>query len=313
MDYLQSIRVFVRIAELGSYSRAARALRISNSLATRLVMSLESHLDARLFQRSTRRLSLTEQGQAYLECVSRILADLERAERLVAAHTREPAGTLRIAAHPMFSLHGFSAALSAYAQRYPRVTLDLTLTDRPVNLIEERFDVGVLMGRQVTGDSIVKRWLMRTRMMVCAAPAYLKKHGAPAHPEDLAGHAWLHLPLERYGEQLELLGPDGPVQVNPTNVALANNSSMLRQLAVLGMGIALLPCHMIDDDLREGRLVRLLADYHLPPADIHVAYPSRTHLPSKVRTFADHLVESAGAALDTRIADPDFAPVRTAA
>ncbi|WP_082710014.1 LysR family transcriptional regulator [Burkholderia sp. TSV86] len=290
MDYLQSIRTFVRIAELGNYSRAAKSMNISNSLATRQIASLEHHLNARLFQRSTRRLSLTEQGRAYLECVREVLRDIERAEQLVATNSHPPAGTLRIVAPVTFGLHGFSSMLNAYAQRYPEVTLDVTLTDRQVSLIDERFDVGLLTGRQTTGDRIVRRRLITHHMTVCASPGYLRRYGLPVHPAELSTHAWLHLPCERHVDQLEFSGPHGPVRVSFNNAARTNNADMLRQFALLEMGIAILPRYLVNDDLARGTLASLLDDYRLPCVGIDLVYPSQ-YFPPKVRAFVEHLSE----------------------
>lgn len=296
MDYLQSIRTFVWIADLGSYSRAAETLNISKSVATRLVISLEKHLNTRLMDRNTRSLSLTEQGEAYLERVRPILRDLERAEQLLAAQTTRPKGALRIAAPVTFGLHDLSPLLGAYSKRYPDVALDVRLLDRPINLIDERFDVGVLMSGQIVGDNLVRQPLTTTRMTPCAAPAYLRKHGEPTHPADLAEHAGLLLSCEHGGEQYEFSGPGGAVQAFLTTAARANSLIMLRELAVLGMGVAILPGHMIADDLAHGRLVRLLNDYRLAPIEMQLAYPRLNHLPATVRTFVDHCIACMGAA-----------------
>jgi DNA-binding transcriptional LysR family regulator len=170
---------------------------------------------------------------------------------------------------------------------------DVTLVDRHVDLVEEGFDVGVLIARQMRSASIVTRRLTTGHMTVCATPAYLQKHGAPVRPEQLQDHPSLSLPSEYGGDERVFTSIDGKgeVRVRPTNAIVANNTEMLRQFALLGMGIAILPSYLIGRDLERGRLVRLFSDYRLPQIEVTIAYPSRHHLPAKVRTFIDHLVE----------------------
>jgi len=288
MDHLQSMRVFVRVADLGSFARAASAMDISNAVATRHVADLEGRLGTRLLNRTTRSLSLTESGQVYLE---QILDELEDVEQMVVARNHEPVGTLRIVAPVVFGLHNLAPVLQTYAERYPKVIPDVTLVDRQVDLVEEGFDVGVVIARQMRSASIVTRRLTTGCMTVCATPAYLEKHGTPTRPEHLLEHPCLSLPSEYWGDERVFTGPEGEVRVRPTNVIVANNTEMLRQFSLLGMGIAILPSYLIGRDMTRGRLVRLLGEYRLPQVEINIAYPSRRHLPAKVRTFIDHLVE----------------------
>jgi len=163
--------------------------------------------------------------------------------------------------------------------------------DPTVDLVEEGFDVGVVVTRQMRSASIVTRRLTTGCMTVCATPAYLEKHGTPTRPEHLLEHPCLSLPSEYWGDERVFTGSEGEVRVRPSNVIVANNTEMLRQFALLGMGIAILPSYLIGRDMTRGRLVRLLGDYRLPQVEINIAYPSRRHLPAKVRTFIDHLVE----------------------
>lgn len=291
MDHLQSMRVFVRVADLGSFARAASAMDISNAVATRHVADLEGRLGTRLLNRTTRSLSLTESGQVYLERARQILDELEDVEQMVVARNHEPVGTLRIVAPVVFGLHNLAPVLQTYTQRYPQVIPDVTLVDRQVDLVEEGFDLGVVAARQMRSASIVTRRLTTGCMTVCATPAYLETHGTPTRPEQLMEHPCLSLPSEYWGDERVFTGPDGEIRVRPSNVIVANNTEMLRQFALLGMGIAILPSYLIGRDIERGRLVRLLGDYRLPQVEINVAYPSRRHLPAKVRTFIDHLVE----------------------
>ncbi|RQS68932.1 LysR family transcriptional regulator [Burkholderia sp. Bp8963] len=291
MDHLQSMRVFVKVADLGSFARAASAMDISNAVATRHVADLEGRLGTRLLNRTTRSLSLTESGQVYLERARQILDELEDVEQMVVARNHEPVGTLRIVAPVVFGLHNLAPVLQSYTENFPKVVPDLTLVDRQVDLVEEGFDVGIVVTRQMRSASIVTRRLTTGCMTVCATPSYLEKHGVPTHPEQLAEHPSLSLPTEYWGDERVFTGPDGEVRVRPTNVIVANNTAMLRQFALLGMGVAILPSYLIGSDIARGALVRLLPDFRLPQVEINIAYPSRRHLPAKVRTFIDHLVE----------------------
>lgn len=291
MNQLQSMRVFVKVADLGSFVGAANALDLSSAVVTRHVADLEARLGTRLLNRTTRRLSLTESGATYLERVRHILDDLEGVEQMVVARNHEPVGTLRIVAPVVFGLHSLAPVVQSYAARYPDVVPDVTLADRQVDLVEEGFDVGILVARHMRSASIVTRRLMTGHLTVCATPAYLAQHGTPTRPEHLLRHPCLSRPSEQGGEERVFSGPDGEVRVRPVNAVAANNTEMLRQFALLGMGVAILPSYLIGRDLASGRLVPLLGDYRLPQIEITIAYPSRLHLPAKVRTFIDHLVE----------------------
>lgn len=291
MNQLQSMRVFVKVADLGSFVGAAGVLDLSAAVVTRHIADLEARLGTRLLNRTTRRLSLTESGTTYLERVRHILDDLDGVEQMVVARNLEPVGTLRIVAPVVFGLHSLAPVVQSYAARYPDVVPDVTLADRHVDLVEEGFDVGILVARPLRSASIVTRRLTTGYLTVCATPAYLARHGTPTRPEHLLTHPCLSRPSEQGGEERVFTGPDGEVRVRPTNAIVANNTEMLRQFALLGMGVAILPSYLIGRDLAAGRLVPLLGDYRLPPIDITIAYPSRLHLPAKVRTFIDHLVE----------------------
>ncbi|MCY0386865.1 LysR family transcriptional regulator [Robbsia sp. Bb-Pol-6] len=291
MDQLQSMRVFVKVADLGSFARAAAQLDMSNAVVTRHVADLEGRLDTRLMNRTTRSLSLTEAGQVYLERTRQILEELDDAEQMVLERTHEPIGTLRIVAPVVFGMHNFGQVLRDYTQRYPRVIPDITLVDRSVDLVEEGFDVGIAIARNIRSASVVSRRLTTGCLVVCAAGTYLQRHGPVEHPSSLATHACLTLNPGMSGDEHLFEGPDGQTRVRPNSVILANNTEMLRQFALQGMGVAILPSYLIGKDLERGALVPLLPDYQLAPIDIHVVYPSRRYMPAKLRTFIDHLVE----------------------
>ncbi|MCP2091667.1 UNVERIFIED_ORG: DNA-binding transcriptional LysR family regulator [Paraburkholderia sediminicola] len=293
MNHLQSMRVFTKVAEVGSFVRTAHAMGISPPVVTRHVADLEEYLGTRLLTRTTRFQSLTESGRVYLERITAILSDLEELEQMVVARTHEPVGTLRIVAPVVFGLRTLGPLLQSYTERYPNVVPEITLLDRPLDLVEEGFDVGVLSARQMGISSLVIRHLTTVHMTACATPGYLQKHGAPTRPEQLQDHPSLSLPSEYGGDEWVFTALDGKseVRMRPTKAIVANNTEMLRQFALLGMGFAILPSYLIGNDLARGRLVRLLRGYRLPQIEVQMAYPSRHHLPAKVRTFVDHLVE----------------------
>ena len=291
MDHLQSMRVFVKVADLGSFAKAATQLDISNAVVTRHVADLEGRLGTRLMNRTTRSLSLTESGQVYLEKVRVIIDELEDVEQMVLERTHDPVGTLRIAAPVVFGLHNLAPVINDYMKKYPLVVPDVSLVDREVDLVEEGFDVGIVIARFVRSASIVSRRLTTGCMVVCATPDYLEEHGTPLEPEQLLEHPHLSLPAEFWGDERVFAGPQGEVRVRLHNLMRANNTEMLRQMTLHGAGISILPSYLIGRDMARGKLVRLLPDFRLPPVEVNIAYPSRRHLPAKVRTFIDHLVE----------------------
>jgi DNA-binding transcriptional LysR family regulator len=294
MDHLQSMRVFIKVADLGSFAKAATQLDVSNAVVTRHVADLEGKLGTRLLNRTTRSLSLTESGLVYLEKVRVIIDELEDVEQMVLERTHEPVGTLRIVAPVVFGLHNLAPVLNDYMKKYPRVVPDVSLVDREVDLVEEGFDVGVVIARFVRSASIVSRRLTTGCMVVCASPDYLAEHGPLTHPEQLLEHPHISLSAEFWGGERIFEGPDGEVRVRPHNLMLANNTEMLRQMTLHGVGISILPSYLIGRDMARGKLVRLMPEFRLPPVDVNIAYPSRRHLPAKVRTFIDHLVDHFG-------------------
>ncbi|HJV87333.1 MAG TPA: LysR family transcriptional regulator [Noviherbaspirillum sp.] len=292
MDRLQSMRVFAKVVEQGSFAGAAKALDISNAVVTRHVADLEEHLGTRLLNRTTRRLSLTETGHAYLERVTQILQEIDDAEAIASSHARKPSGTLRI-----YSLLGFgqlqlAQLLPAYAAQYPEVTLDVTVSDRTVDLVEDRFDVGFFVDFQKFDASMVARQLGVSEIVLCASPQYVKKHGAPRTREDISKHACLNFSYEQVRHGWPARGENGEmIQIPITNKVISNNGDLLRQCALAGMGIVLRPSFALGDDLAAGRLVRLLPQHELGKLSVVMVYPSRRLLSAKVRTFVDFITK----------------------
>jgi DNA-binding transcriptional LysR family regulator len=304
MDLFKAMSVFVKVAETGSLTAAAVALDISNPSVTRHLADLEGHLGARLFNRSTRRLSLTETGAAFLERSKQLLFDLEEATSAANSSTASPGGTLRINAPISFAVSHLARVLPHYSERYPKVSLDVTLSDRVVNLVEEGYDLAIRIGR-IQDSSLVARKIAPVRLLLCAAAAYLERHGTPLVPSDLKQHHCLSYSYAATPDewQFEHAGENHVVRIKgPMH---ANNGDLLREAALAGMGIILQPSFIVGDDIRSNKLITLLPGYTAAMTHIYAVYPSRQHLSAKVRTFVDYLVEQFG---DNPYWDRDLQP-----
>jgi DNA-binding transcriptional LysR family regulator len=293
MDRLQSMRVFAKVVEQGSFARAGQALNMSNAVVTRHVADLEEHLGTRLLNRTTRRLSLTETGNAYLERVQQILIEIEDAEAVASSQSQKAAGTLRIYSHQGFGQFQLAQLLPPYAREHPDVKLDVTLSDRTVDLVEDGFDIGFFIDDfQKFDGNMIARQLGVSEVLLCASRAYVKQHGAPQGVEDVPRHACLNFAFEQLRHQWPVKGPDGTVTHIPINSTVtSNNGQVLRQFALAGMGIMLRPSWALGDDLAAGRLVRLLPKHHLGRVTVMMVYPSRRQLSAKVRTLVDFMTE----------------------
>jgi DNA-binding transcriptional LysR family regulator len=284
------MRVFARVVEQGSFARAAQALDMSNAVVTRHIADLEAHLGTRLLNRTTRKLSLTETGHAYLERVLQILQEIEDAEAIASAQSSKPSGTLRIYSHLGFGQLQLAHLLPAYAAQYPDVTLDVTVSDRTVDLVEDRIDVGIFMNLQKFDASMIARQLALAEIVLCASPEYVKRHGRPRQLEDISRHACLNFSYEQLRHSWPMTAPDGTVTEIPINSRLiSNNGDLLRHCALAGMGIIIRPSFALGDDISSGRLVRLLHEHHLGQLSVMMVYPSRRLLSAKVRSFVDFM------------------------
>jgi len=291
MDRLQAMTVFAKVVEQGSFARAAERLSISSSACSRQVAELEAHLDTRLLNRTTRRLSLTESGQGFYEHCVHLLADLEEAEQAAAQNAARPRGTLRITTSINFGVRHVSPAIGAFLAKYPEVRFDVSLSDRIVDLVEEGYDLAIRIG-SAGGETVVARKLGEARMVACASPAYLTAHGTPRTPEDLARHACLTYEYMQVRNVWPFRGKDGREHaVRVSGPLHSNNGDLLAAAAVAGVGIAYEPEFILGPDLKAGRLVPILSAYSSPLGPIYAAYPSRRYLSAKVRAFVDFLAE----------------------
>ncbi len=291
MDRFDAIAAFVKVVETGSFARAAERLDVSVSSVSRHVTDLEAHLDARLLNRTTRRLSLTETGRAFHERCVQLLADLAEAEESAGAGSVTPRGTLRISCSVTFGERHVAPAVAQFMTRYAETRFDVELSDRSVDLVDEGFDAAVRIGA-IGGQNLVGRRVGATQLVCCASPAYLARRGEPRAPEDLATHACL---LYEYAPQrdtwvfVDQSGIERRVRV--TGPVHSNNGAFAAALARAGVGIAYEPDFIVGADLRAGALVPILRAFAPPPSPIHVVYASRRHLSAKVRAFADFLAE----------------------
>jgi DNA-binding transcriptional LysR family regulator len=289
MDRLGSMRVFAKVVEQGSFARAAQALDMSATVVTRNVADLEAHLGTRLLNRTTRRLSLTETGQQYLERVRQILADIDDADAVASSSARKPRGTLRIYCHPGFGQSQLALLLPLYAQAMPDVVLDVTLADHTVDLVEEGFDVGIFIGLQKFDASMIARRLATSKVVLCASPAYLARRGTPTTPSDVSSHDCLNFAFEQLRHHWPVHWENEVLNVPIVSRMVSNSGAVLRQAALAGMGIMLRSSFTLENDLESGRLVQLLQGHHLGELSVMMVYPSRRLLSAKVRSFVDFM------------------------
>ncbi|CAE6919933.1 LysR family transcriptional regulator [Paraburkholderia domus] len=292
MDTLVSMKVFRHVVEVGSFVGAAERMEMSAAMASKHVMHLEQQLGARLLNRTTRRVAPTEAGREYYERLSQVLTELEEAEHVVGAASVVPQGRLRVSSLSAFGLSHVMAAVADYAAQYPQVTVDMTLSDRVVELIDEGFDVAIRASPSgLKSSSLIARQIATAHLVLCASPAYLRRHGTPKTVADLARHNYLQYagvaPLE-----IATATGDGSPRVRLSGNLIVNHLEAQRVIVLQGAGIAMLGTEVIGDDLATGRLVPLLVD-DVPPRElpIHVVYASRRHLSAKVRSFVDFLAE----------------------
>ena len=297
MDRLQSMRVFQRVADEGSFAAAARALDLSPAAVTRLVGDLESHLGTRLLQRTTRRIALTEAGDQYLGRLRAILDDLDEAEDTARADTRELRGVVRIVGTPVLASYFIAPRVAAWTRRYPRVVLDITADAAPQDRVEE-FDVAFLIENEGFDANLVARPLLHGDWVLCAAPAYLARAGTPRLPQDLREHHFLRHLRPHAGRRLRLLRADGAgaaVEVDPQVTLQTQHSDVLHRAALDGAGVTLLSRLLTAPHIESGQLVRVLPEWIGGRYTLYVAMPARQMVPARTRAFLEFLREPAGA------------------
>jgi DNA-binding transcriptional LysR family regulator len=290
MDKLSSMRAFVKVVEHGSFSEAARSLRLSRSVISKYVMELERQLGVQLLNRTTRSASPTENGRAYYERSVAILAELEEADLAVTRLQAEPRGLLRINAPMSFGTLHLGPALAAFMEKYPELQMQLTLSDEQIDSVQEGFDVTLRIA-ELASSSLIARRLVAVQRVFCASPEYIKRRGVPQHPKELKDHDCLTYGFLATGNQWKLTGPDGEHWISVPWKLCANNAEVLKQAALNGRGIALLPTFIAGAELESAALVPVLKKYQAPEIALYAIYPPTRHLSSKVRLFIDFLVD----------------------
>ncbi|MCI3943991.1 LysR family transcriptional regulator [Pseudomonas syringae] len=291
MDTLQNMRAFSCVAQAGSFTAAAAVLDTTTANVSRAVSNLEAHLQTRLLNRTTRRIALTEAGKRYLLRCEQILASVEEAEAEASdAHAR-PAGQLKVHSMPGVGQHYVIDAIARYRRSHPDVAFDLTMTHRVPDLLEEGYDVSIVLASELADSGFVSQRLGITYSIVCASPEYVKTFGMAHKPADLLNHACLRLvspvfPLEKWLFD----GPDGQEMVTINSSPLLVNSADAMKTAISsGMGVGILPIYSAIDGLRNGTLVRVLSDYRSQELNLYAIYPSRQYLDAKIRTWVEYL------------------------
>lgn len=291
MDRFAEIQLFVQVAETGSLSRAAQALGLSNAAASRHLQALEDRLAARLVERNTRRLYLTDTGQEFFSRAKALLADLKDAEDAVNASTLNPTGTLRITASLSFSMQHIAPLMRAYTERYPNVSVHVEAANRYLDIIDNNIDVAIRTREFEPDSNITVRRLAQTRRILVASPRYLARHGRPLTLDELHGHQLLIYTHANNPNELRFTRDGETRTLQVKGLLESNDGQILRAAALDGLGILVQPTYIVYDDMVAGRLVPVLDDWDLPRLTVNLAYPSRKHLSAKVRTFIDFMAE----------------------
>ncbi|MBV6321838.1 LysR family transcriptional regulator [Duganella violaceipulchra] len=292
MDRLRALEVFVEVVRREGFARAADALDTSPANVTRYISDLEAHLQTRLLNRSSRKMSLTSSGEALFERAKSILDDVAEAEAIVSSATMQPRGVLRINAPLSFGVLHLAPLWARFMQKYPEVQLDVVLIDRVVDIVEEGYDMAIRISR-AGSPSHVARKLATSHNILCAAPAYIQQRGMPMQPAELLQHSCIGYSYAATADEWQMLDAQGqPHTVKVPCVMHTNNGDTARGAALGGLGVIWQPSFLVGADLRAGRLVRVLPDYHMSDIDVLAVYPSRRHLSAKVRVMIDFLVEA---------------------
>lgn len=295
MDKFECLRAFTQVVQSGGFAAAGREMGLSRSAVNKLVIQLENELGTQLLYRSTRQVHPTEAGLAFYERCLVLLADLAEAEQAVRQLQAEPKGTLRINAPMTFGTLYLAPAIAEFLGQYPDLQVQLTLSDRFIDPIEEGFDVTIRIAQPRAVSSLVMQELMPAPRVLCAAPAYLKQRGIPQHLSDLRHHSCLHYGHLATDHHWTLIGPEGEQTVAVQGAICSNNGEILRSAAIWGLGITLLPTFIIEPDLNQGLLQIVLPDYHPSELMIYALYPVNRHLSTKVRLWVEFLQQRFGA------------------
>jgi DNA-binding transcriptional LysR family regulator len=293
MDKFIEMQTFAAVVDAGSFVKAADALSLSKAAVSRYVGDLESRLGVRLLHRTTRRLSLTEEGQVFHARCKDLLAGVDEAEAEITSRSGEASGQVRVNVPVTFGIRHLAPLWGEFKARHPRVTLDVTLADRVVDLVEEGYDVAVRIAT-LESSTLVSKRLSTTRMVLCASPTYLKERGIPRRPDELAHHAVISYTYWSTRDEWQFDGPQGKLSVKTQPCMHTNNGDTCRAAALAHQGVILQPTFLVGDDLSSGTLVEVMPEYRSIELGIYAVYPTRKHVSPKVRALIAFLAEAFG-------------------
>lgn len=292
MDNYRAMAIFVQVVDHGSFSAAAKKLGITKSAVSQQINLLEEALGTRLLHRTTRQLNLTEAGEMYIEGCRQMIDAADGANQLIGQYSKEPSGTLKISCSHDFAADHLVPLLGPFMETYPKLSLEIDGSDEVINLVEERVDLAIRIGR-MTESGWVARKIGEAEEIIVASPSYIERHGIPEKPSDLANHYWVAFTRRTQPYQLLLKGPTGTQQkVRLYGRAHSNSAPSMREMVKAGMGIGQILKLMVKQELESGQLVQILPEYRSEAAVIYAVYPQRAFLPLKVRAVIDYLVEN---------------------
>jgi DNA-binding transcriptional LysR family regulator len=290
MDRFLAMQTFCAVVDAGSFVKAADALGFSKAAVSRYVADLEARLGVRLLHRTTRQLSLTEEGAVFNARCRELLSGVEEAEAEISSRSGAARGLLRVNVPVTFGILHLAPLWETFHELHPHVQLDVTLSDRVVDVVEEGFDMAIRIA-SLPSSSLISKRLASTRIVLCASPQYLESHGVPSHPSELTNHEVIGYSYWSGGDSWQFDGPEGPVSVTIKPWIYTNNGDTCRAVALAHQGIMLQPTFLIGDDLSAGRLVELLPEYRSIELGIYAIYPTRKHVAPKVRALVEFLAE----------------------
>jgi DNA-binding transcriptional LysR family regulator len=291
VDKLIGMKVFTRVAKAGSFAGGARDMAISRAMATKHIMQLEKHLDTRLFNRTTRSLSLTEVGASYLGRCQQVLMDIEEMEAAATQLQTEPRGMLRISAPPVLGATQIAPALAEFLKIHPDLNVEMTLQGSPGDIIDDGIDIAFHLG-ELKDTSLIGRKLASSPLVVCGSPTYFKNNGTPMQPEDLQQHSCLVNWAITPRDQWQFRGAAGDIVIKVSGRIQSNVADPIRIAAINDLGMIMLPRYIVGRDIQKGKLQVVLNNYVAAPLGIHAVYPHRKYLSAKVRTFLDFFQHS---------------------
>lgn len=291
MDHLTALRVFRQAVELGSFAEVSRRVGLSPAAISKNIGELETHVGARLLNRTTRRMSLTEAGAIYYERIARILDDLAEADSSLGPLQHMPSGVLRVCAPMTLTLTCLSAAIPRFLDRYPMLSIDLNMDDRRVDIVKEGYDIAIRGSDSLEDTGLIARRLMTLTHVVCGTPAYFERFGIPERPDELQNHSCVQFTLSGHPDEWEFRRAGRTVRVAIDGRYKVSSSLAVRDALRAGFGLTLIPQIYVREDLAQGRLRTVLHDWSPVETSIYAVYPSRRHVVAKVRAFLDFLVD----------------------